>query len=90
MIVQRAPDPPPSLPVPEETPPVFDLRRRIGLVGGPLLFALILLLPIEGLQGPARAGFALNWLGVLLITLAAYLLAIPVFRIVLGMVPVWA
>ncbi|MFQ5603123.1 MAG: SLC13 family permease [bacterium] len=37
-----------------------------------------------------RAGFALNILGAVLITLLVYLLALPVFNISPGTVPVWA
>jgi len=37
----------------------------------------------------ARAGFAMNWIGAILIPLVAYLIAIPVFRILLGGLPPW-
>ena len=32
----------------------------------------------------ARAGFAMNWIGAILIPLVAYLIAVPVFHILLG------
>ncbi|HIA48878.1 MAG TPA: SLC13/DASS family transporter [Candidatus Hydrogenedentes bacterium] len=38
----------------------------------------------------ARAGILLNLIGVMLITLITYFLAVPVFEIVLGEVPEWA
>jgi len=38
----------------------------------------------------ARAGILLNLIGVVLITLITYFLAVPVFEIVLGEVPEWA
>jgi len=38
----------------------------------------------------ARAGFAMNWIGATLIPLITYLLAIPVFKILLGGLPPWA
>jgi len=37
----------------------------------------------------ARAGFAMNWIGAILIPLVAYLIAVPVFRILLGGLPSW-
>jgi sodium-dependent dicarboxylate transporter 2/3/5 len=38
----------------------------------------------------ARAGLALDLMGVALITLVIYLLAVPVFGITLGQLPAWA
>jgi hypothetical protein len=37
----------------------------------------------------AKAGFALNWMGAILITTIIYCLAIPVFKIMLGGLPPW-
>ncbi len=37
----------------------------------------------------ARAGFAMNWIGAILIPLVAYLIAVPVFHILLGGLPPW-
>ncbi len=38
----------------------------------------------------ARVGFVLDLLGIVMVTLTVYLVAIPVFGIVLGQLPVWA
>lgn len=37
----------------------------------------------------AKAGFALNFAGIILVTMITYLVAIPVFGIVLGTLPAW-
>ena len=37
----------------------------------------------------AKAGFALNFVGIILVTIITYLIAIPVFGIVLGTLPAW-
>jgi sodium-dependent dicarboxylate transporter 2/3/5 len=37
----------------------------------------------------ARTGLALDLLGVVMVTLVVYLLAVPVFGIVLGELPAW-
>ena len=38
----------------------------------------------------AKTGFALNFLGGIIITIIVYTVAIPVFGIVLGQIPLWA
>ena len=72
----------------------MNLRNKIGLWLGTPIFFLVLMIPFQTLsleahRTLAKAGLGLNIIGIFLITLIIYLLAIPIFGIVLGNMPTW-
>jgi sodium-dependent dicarboxylate transporter 2/3/5 len=85
MIVPRTPEPLPALAAPDPAIEVMGPRRRFGLVTGPLLFALILVMPIAGLDRAAQGVLAVGclmavwWLTEALPLAATSLLPIPLF-----------